>query len=184
MRHPFSDELAWDEPGIGRVDKHLPFLEMDVRFIFFTQETDPPGISEKMHQTMLDVLALTENDENKLKELLWEEAVFSFTVADYGCEPRDGESHLDAHMREFECANREDTYRQCTVQEVQFDAESDELRNRFAIIVIETVANNLIDVIVKNGRIVDFDDSGTFLGFFEEADDYAAQKRRMTLTGD
>ena len=41
--------------------------------------------------------------------------------------------------------------------------------------------DNLISIIVKNGKIIYYDDDGTYLGWFENDEQYAHNKRSKIL---
>lgn len=159
--------IKWDEYGIGHATLHVPLFGKDLPFEFL-QEGRPPKISDKMWRAAEQVLALPKSDISKVADLLWEEAVFSFSVGDYGVEARKGESQLDAHLREFALANAQDALKKCTVRAVQILQENDELKGVYAEINIESATDNSISIIVKDGQIVDFDDDGCDL---EECDE-------------
>lgn len=46
---------------------------------------------------------------------------------------------------------------------------------------IKTAVGDLINVIVKNGEVVDFAENGAYLGGFEDDDRYAHKQRQATL---
>lgn len=174
--------IKWDEYDVGRINIHLPIFGHAVEFEIFSGELQARKISPKMFCTIQDVLNLNVESIGRIKELLWEECNFAFTVADYGCQPKDGESSKDAHFREFEISDAQDTLTKSQVTSVQIHCDSDELDGRYAEIQIDTVTDNLISIIVKNGKVIDFDDDGTYLGSFD-ADEQKAHKDRMKVCG-
>jgi hypothetical protein len=79
-----------------------------------------------------DILALEKSELETVKEMLWEECVFAFTVSDYGFEPDEGETHLEAHFKGFEISNKEDAFNKSKIQEIHIAQENDELSGRYA----------------------------------------------------
>jgi len=177
----FENEINWDEYGIGYTSIYIPLFNKEIEFELFSKDSSQPIVSDKMYETVKDVLSLPLEVLDKIKKLLWEECHFTFTVADYGCEPKEGETVSEAHFREFELSNAEDAYRKCNIKGIQIHYESDELEGRYAEIKIDTATDNLISVIVKNGKVIDYDDDGTFLGWFETDEQHAHNSRRKVL---
>jgi hypothetical protein len=172
--------IKWDEYGIGYVSILVPLFEKEIEFELFSEDDKNPSITSKMLETIEDVVKLPPDCVEKVKELLWEECNFSFTVADYGCEPKDGETCKDAHFREFELYDAQDSFTKSKIKRVQIHYESDTLEGRFAEIKIETATANLISIIVKNGKIIDYDNDGTYLGWFD-ANEQKAHNDRMKV---
>ena len=52
-----------------------------------------------------DILALEKSAIETIKKMLWEECVFAFTVSDYGFEPNEGETDLEANLKGFEISD-------------------------------------------------------------------------------
>jgi hypothetical protein len=68
--------------------------------------------------------------------------------------------------------------KRCIIKEIHV---SDNFKNRYAEIKIDTCSNNCISLIVKNGHIIDFGDDGVFLGWFEEDELYLHKKRQQLM---
>lgn len=60
-------------------------------------------------------------------------------------------------MREFEILNKEDAYKKSTIEEIHIQQNYDTLDGNYSEIKIPSATNELISVIVKNGKIIDFD---------------------------
>lgn len=176
--------INWNDIGIGTCRLYVKLFEREVLFTFFSSDIKRPKISEKMFETLTDVLKIETNQLDLIKDLLWEECLFAFQVADYGCIPNNGETHLQAHLREFGIENREDAYQKSELvkMEIQIHCDSDNLAARYAEIKINSASDNLISIIVKNGEIIDFDDNGTYLGQFEDESTFARVKRNNVLS--
>jgi hypothetical protein len=67
-------------------------------------------VTDKMTAIFNDLLQIKEEQLGRVKDLLWEECLFAFHVADYGVEPMEGEGHVEAHLREFEISNAENAF--------------------------------------------------------------------------
>lgn len=173
-----ADLTEWDANDLGNLNLAVPLFAESLPFVLFPAPGARPVVTEKMAATINDVLALPPNELQRVKEMLWDEANFAFQVADYGVEPEGDETPLEAHLREFAITTPDDAYEKSTVREVHI---FDEFAGRFAEIKVYTGAENSISVIVKNGRIIDWDNDGTYLGWFDEDEQSAAKKRRDVL---
>ncbi|SMQ74445.1 hypothetical protein SAMN06295905_2299 [Devosia lucknowensis] len=169
----------WDGYDMGHLTLHVDLFDAELPFTLFPADRAGPVVTEKMEATVRDVLALPRSHIERIASMLWDEANFAFQVADYGVEAEAGETPLEAHLRDFGIAGPDDALRKSVVRGVQV---MDEFESRFAQIKIESAANNLIAIIVRNGRIIDWDDDGTYLGWFEE-DEQTAAKRRAKILG-
>lgn len=169
---------VWDENGLGNLSLFIPLFDESINVVLFPDLDQAREVTDKMAAIVNDVLQLKQDQLPRVKDLLWEECLFAFHVADYGVEPMEGESHVDAHLREFEISNAEDAFSKSTIKEIHI---SDEFKNRYAEIKVETGSNNYISLVVKNGRIIDFGDDGVHLGWFEEDESYLHKKRQKIL---
>lgn len=173
-----TNQIEWDENDLGNLTLFVPLFGTEVPFVLFTQYGTKPELTDKMTATINDVLALEPGNISKVKELLWEECNFSFQVADYGVDLEAGETSLQAHLREFGISNPDDAYEKSRIQEVDI---SDEFDGRYAQIKVNTGSGNYISIIVKNGQIIDFDDDGTHLSWFDKDEQHAHKKRQKVL---
>ncbi|MBB4010112.1 hypothetical protein [Allorhizobium taibaishanense] len=173
-----ADMTEWDSNELGNLNLTVPLFAEDLPFLLFPEPGAGPVVTEKMTATINDVLALPPAELQRIKQMLWDEANFAFQVADYGVDPEGGETPLQAHLREFGITTPEDAYEKSTVREVHI---FDEFIGRFAEIKVDTGAENRISIIVKNGRIIDWDGDGTHLGWFDNGEESAAKKRHKML---
>ena len=176
------DEIAgqtkWDETELGHLALFVPMLGAHLPFVLFLAPGAEAKVTDKMAAIINETLDLGAADLQRVKELLWEEANFAFWVADYGVEAQPGETALQAHLREFGIRNAEDAFEKSSVREVHI---IDEFNGRYAELKVNTGSENYISIIVKDGRIIDFDDDGTHLGWFDEDERYAHKKRQVVL---
>ncbi|MFL5746788.1 MAG: hypothetical protein ACJ751_19075 [Niastella sp.] len=169
---------VWDENKLGNLSLFIPLFNDAIKIVLFPDLDQPVEVTDKMAAIVNDLLQLKQDQLGRVKDLLWEECLFAFHVADYGVEQMEGESHVEAHLREFEISNAEDAFSKSTIREIHV---SDEFKNRYAEIKVETGSNNYISLIVKNGQIIDFGDDGVHLGWFEEDALYLHKKRQKIL---
>ena len=174
-------KTTWDENEMGNCPLFVNLFDKEIAFIFFQDHQPKPSITDKMIDCVNDVLGLDTSELERIKDFLWEECQFAFTVSDYGFEPESEETHLEAHLRGFEISNKDDAYSKSKVLGIYIHQESDEFEGRYAEIAIDTASDNLISIIVKNGKLIDFDDDGTYLGWFEEEEQHAKKAREKTL---
>ena len=158
----------------------ITLFEKEIPFIFFQDNKPNPSITDKMVESVNEVLALNKSELNTIKEMLWEECKFAFAVSDYGFEPKGDETHLQAHLNGFEVLSKEDAYSKSDVKEIHIKQEYDGLNGSYSEIKINTSSDNLISIIVKNGKIIDFDDDGATLSVFDN-DEQIARKRRIKI---
>lgn len=177
-RSKIAASTVWDDTGLGRLSLFVPLFGRELRFVLFPEDRAPAEVTENMAATIRDVLALPPAAIDRVRELLWEECNFAFEVTWYGVVVLPGETALQAHLREFEVPDAEAALRQSKLQEIQI---FEGFAARYAKIKVRTTSESLIGLIVRNGRIIDFDDDGTHLGAFEEDEQHAHKKRQMVL---
>jgi hypothetical protein len=168
---------VWDN-YLGNLSLFIPLFNDTIKIVLFADLDQSPEVTDKMAVIVNDLLQLKQDQLGRVKDFLWEECRFAFHVADYGVEPMEGESHVEAHLREFEISNAEDAFSKSSIKEIHI---SDNFKNRYAEIKIETCSDNYISLIVKNGHIIDFGDDGVFLGWFEEDEVYLHKKRQQIM---
>ena len=172
--------VRWDDLNLGHLTLFVPLLSRELPFVLFGGEDNGSEVTDKMTATINDVLALSPEDREKVKELLWEECNFAFQVTDYGVEAEEGESPLAAHLREFGISGPDAAFDQSEFREIHIRGG---FAGRFAAIKVTTGSQNFVSIIVKNGRMVDFDDDGTHLGWFDADEQHARHKRGKVLEG-
>jgi hypothetical protein len=172
--------VRWDEPNLGYLTLFVPLISREIDFVLFAGEETASEVTDKTTATINDVLALRPDDLGRIKELLWEECNFAFQVADYGVELEDGETSLDAHLREFRLSGPDDAFDRSDFREIHI---ADEFAGRYAEIKVDTGSDNYISIIVKNGSIIDFADDGTYLGWCDDDEKKSHKARKKVLEG-
>ena len=173
-------KIKWDEYDMGTIDLLVPLFGKEVEFTFYTQD-NPRVISDKVKHAVAQVQALSSDNLAQVKDLLLENAQFCFEVTDYGAPRKDGETHLDATKRLFGIYTAEDAYSKSTLKSIHIDAKMDEMTGTYASLVFETFNRELIHIIAKNGRIIDYHDDGGWIGTYEDDDRTSHKMRQDTL---
>lgn len=173
--------ITWDENGIGRCKIFVPFLQKEIEFEVFSGIYENPKISDFMLQTIEDVLALSENSIEIIKNLLWEDCNFSFAITDYGNQPQKGETYKQVNFKEFQIHSKQDAFDKSILKTIQIPEKNNDYKTRYAQIMIDSASNNYICIIIKKGKIIDYDDDGTYLGWFETDEKYAHREREKVL---
>ncbi len=171
-------QTVWNDDDLGKLSLFIPLFNAPVEIVLFPELDQAPEVTDKMTAIVNDLLQINEDQLSRVKDLLWEECQFAFYVADYGVEPLEGESNKDANFREFGIRDAEDAFAKSNIEAINI---SDKFKGRYAKIMMNTGSENYISLIVKDGRIIDFDDDGTFLGWFDEDELHAHKKRQRVL---
>ena len=171
-------QTVWDDYALGNLSLFIPLFNKSIKIVLFLELDQAPEATDKMTAIVNDLLQLKPEQLDRVKELLWEECEFAFTVADYGVELLEGESHVEANFRDFEISNADDAFAKSSIEAIHV---FDKFKGRYAQIQIETCSNNSISLIVKDGRLIDFGDDGLFLGWFDEDELYLHKKRQQIL---
>ena len=167
------NKTNWDDHEMAVCPIFVNLFDRIVPFNILQEYKATPSITDKTTACVNDILLLDKSELETIKDMLWEECQFAFQVSDYGFEPEAGETHLEAHLKGFGISSREDAYSKCNIKGIHIYQDGDKFENRYSVISVDTASDNLIDVIVKNGKIIDFDYNGTSLGFFEEDEQHA-----------
>lgn len=173
--------IEWDENELGHCTLFVPLFNKEMSFLFFPELFKKPTISGKMAETVNDILQIQPSELEKVKELIWEECLFSFEVGDYGFTPENGETHVEAHLRGMEISNKEDAITKSIFRDIVIHNENDKFKGRYAEISIDSASDNLISIIIKDGRIIDFDENGCYLGAFDKDELFAKRHRTAVL---
>ncbi len=143
----------WDEFEMGTCRLFVDVLDQYIPVVFFQDHKPSPDISDKMIRSINDILALDKNELDTLKEILYTSYLSVLTDGDNG----DESSML----------NREELYLNNKVKEIHIDQDNDRFNGVYSEIIMSSVSNNLINIIVKDAKIICLDD-GTYFDLLEE----------------
>ncbi|WP_289039625.1 hypothetical protein [uncultured Zobellia sp.] len=88
---------------------------------------------------------------------------------------------MQAHLNGFGILNNEDAYSKSEIKEIHIQQENDELSGRYAEIKINSASDNLISLIIKNGKIIDFAEDGAYLGAYDKDEHFPKETRAKIL---
>ncbi|TPN83490.1 DUF6985 domain-containing protein [Aquimarina algicola] len=135
------------------------------------QHVEGPIISEKMVQTINDVLQLDASSLPLMKSLLYKHCLECCDATSYGFEVKDGETETEANLREFGIKNEDDAFANANLNYINIeDDEVEKRKNRYAKLVFypEWEEEHGCELILKNGVLLDhYGESDTWLTQFE-----------------
>jgi hypothetical protein len=167
----------WDDYDTGHLTVPVPLFGKPLPFVLFPADAGAAGVTDQMAATIADVLALTPAQLPLIEAMLWDEVKFTFAITDYGVEEQTGETTLQANLRDFKVTGAPDALARASVLKIHISEDFD---SRFATILVDTITDNLINIIVKNGRIIDWGYDGVHLGWFEKDEQKCAKDRART----
>ena len=140
---------TWDEFEMGTCRLFVNVFNQYIPVIFFQDHKPSPDISNKMIQSINDILALDENELEVIKGMLHKAYLFASNTT--------AESNT----------SKEEVYKKSKVKEIHIDQDNDRFNSVYSEIIMSSGSNNLISVIVKNSKIICLDD-GTYFDLLEE----------------
>ncbi|MEM6764053.1 MAG: hypothetical protein AAF655_03980 [Bacteroidota bacterium] len=157
----------------GKMMVYSDFFRQEVQLSLFTSDFNLKNtkhiISEKFVETLNDFLNLSENSKPLIKQLLYKHCVACCENISYGFDPLEGESEMQANLREFGINNEEDAFEKISLNHVVI--EENKLRNnRFVRLVFypEWENEHGCELILRNGELLDhYGEIDTYLGQFD-----------------
>ena len=140
---------TWDEFEMGTCRLFVDVLNQYIPVVFFQDHKPTPNISNKMVQSINDILALDENELETIKGMLHEAYLLASSTI--------GESN----------ASKEEVYKNSKVKEIHIDQDNDKFSGVYSEIIMSSISNNLINIIVKDAKIICLND-GTYFDSIEE----------------
>ena len=102
-----------------------------------------------MVQSINDILALDESELEIIKGMLHEAYLFASNTT--------GESNI----------SKEEVYKKSKVKEIHIDQDNDRFDGVYSEVIMNSASNHLINIIVKDGKVICRDD-GTYFDSLEE----------------
>lgn len=167
-------DWTWDDYGMARAQVSVPGLGWQLTCVMFPEGDQ---LTPAMLARLAEVCAMPSEQRPVLQALLWDHPRFTFHVADYGVQPREGEDTITAHLRDFEVPTPDAVLAATTPRSLHIFEEHDGLSHRLATLTMEAVTGDLIDVVIRDGVFVGVDDNGINLSDYEDNPTYAADMR-------
>jgi hypothetical protein len=145
----------------------VPIFEKSVTVQILTK--DPDRISESSVQIVNDLLELSEQHLETIKNYLWEDCKLNCEVSDYGFDVPEGKTLQEANHEEFGVFNGKDAYEKSNLEYLIIsENDRDIYTNNYGLLTFDNQWNgHLTEVVMKNGNIVGSGDSGSYLGKYE-----------------
>ena len=158
---------TWRSENELRLLCYVPVFEKDIEIHLFSEKDN--YISDRSVQTINDLIALSLAQFKRIKELLWDDCKLNCEVSSYGFDVPDNKSESEVNHENFSVFNPEDAYKKSTL--IYLNISEDDQNNyqsNFGHLTFDNEWNShLTVVIMKNGNIVGYGDSGLYLGEFE-----------------
>jgi hypothetical protein len=142
-------------------------FEKSVNVQILTKKQD--RISDSSVQIVNDLLGLSVQHLETIKNYLWKDCKLSCEVSDYGFDVPEGKTVQDVNHEEFGVFNGEDAYEKSNLEYLLISEDDrDTYTNNYGLLTFDNRWNgHLTEVVMKNGDIVGYGDSGSYLGQYE-----------------
>ncbi len=145
----------------------VPVFEKSVNVQILTK--DKECISDSSVQIVNNLLGLSAQQLETIKNYLWEDCKLNCEISDYGFDVPEGKTEQEVNHKEFGVFNGEDAYEKSDLQYLLIsEADRDVYTNHYGLLTFDNEWNShLTEVVMKNGDIVGYGDSGSYLGKYE-----------------
>jgi hypothetical protein len=144
-----------------------PVFDKSVNVQILTKEQD--HISDRSVQIINDLLGLSVQDLEIIKDYLWEDCKLNCEISNYGFDIPAGKTEQEVNHEEFGVLNREDAYAKSDLKYLLVcEDDQDTYTNNYGFLTFDNEWNGHLTVVVmKNGYLVGCGDSGLYLGKYE-----------------
>lgn len=167
---------TWTRDDEAELTVRSPAFERDITIHIFVK--DAGVITDNQLAVVDDFLAIPKSDVEALATMLWHDAVFCFEAVSYDYEVPEGADPVEVGKREFSIQTPADALSRSTLKE--FSVYEQKLTQRYGTLVFECPWSDLVDGVVRNGRIVDVYDNGVHLGWYEPGAKYDVKPSYLT----
>jgi hypothetical protein len=159
---------TWRNSDELRLECFLPVFEKSVNIHILTKNEH--SISDRSVRIVNDLLGLSRQHLEIIKNYLWEDCKFCCDVTDYGSNVSEEKTDQEVNLEEFGVFNKEDAYGKSYLEYLLISEDNQEdYTNNYGLLTFDNEWNGHLTVVVmKNGNIVGFGDSGLYLGKYEE----------------
>jgi hypothetical protein len=126
-------------------------------------------ISERTVTIVNDFIGLSQQHLATIKNYLWEDCQFYCDGLSYGFDVPEGMTETEANHATFGVYNGEDAYRKSNLSLSIIEVNEDEYTSNFGCLLFDNEWNgHLTTVVMRNGDVVGYGESGIYLGKFEK----------------
>lgn len=128
------------------------------------------SISDRSVRIVNDLLSLSQQHLETIKNYIWEDCKFCCDVTDYGFDVPEGKTGQQVNLEEFGVFDRDDAFEKSHLKYLLIsENDQEDYNNNYGLLTFDNGWNGHLTVVVmKNGNIVGFGDSGLYLGEYEK----------------
>ena len=159
--------VVWRDSNEARFECFSPLLELYIEIRIFT--ATEYRISDRSFYVINDFLGLDPSQLEHIKQFLWEDCQFCCDTTSYGFDVPEGQNEAKTNHIEFRVDNPNDALRESTLKYL-FVSEDDQehYSSNFGRLTFDNEwSGHLCTIVMKNGSIVGYGDSGLYIGKFE-----------------
>lgn len=159
--------VTWRSSDEASFEYDSPIFEKNVEIHVLTE--NERCLSDRSIQIVNDFIGLSYQHLETIKKFLWEDCKLNCELTSYGFEIPDGKSETEVNHQEFEVFNPEDAYKKSRLLHLSIDENDEEYTNNYGLLPFDNEWNShLTTVVMKNGDIVGYGDSGLCLNKYEK----------------
>jgi hypothetical protein len=164
--------IVWDESSEkGTVTVPSPLFGKSAEFSFYV-DTTPSRVTKTMEKNFIGYTQFKNSELEKIKDLLWEDCLFSCNSIDCGFEKVEGKTMQESNLQNFNIKNKDDAYAQTGRMKVLMDEEDESYSNRYYTISFDVPWGDLVYIIVKNDMPIASYSDFPYFGWYEEGGKY------------
>jgi hypothetical protein len=158
--------VVWRDTYQARVQVFSPAFNQMVEVSFHTEVAET--VSGRSIQIVNDFIALTEQDLSKIKNFLWQDCQACCESLSWGVFVPAGKTEAQANHEDIGVLSAEDAYSKASLSLNVYEDVQKEYDSNYGHLTFDTNWNShFVTVVMKNGDIVGFGNSGLWLGAFE-----------------
>lgn len=160
-------KFTWRDSAEARLEYFSPLFGKNIEVRVITINND--CISDRSLQVVNDFLDLSHLHLEKIKQFLWEDCKLCCDVTSYGFEVPDGKDEVQINHQEFGVFNGDDALEKSTLKYLLvLEDDQENYSNNYGRLLFDNEWNShLSTIVMKNGNIVGYGDSGLHLGKWE-----------------
>lgn len=159
--------VTWRDSKEARFECFSPMFEKNVDVYILTNNDHT--IADRSFQIVNDFLTISHQHIEKIKNFLWEDCKLNCEATSYGFDVPDGKDEVEVNHEEFGVFNGADALAKSTLKYLLISEDDQEsYPNNYGHLPFDNEWNShLTTVVMKNGEIVGWGDSGLYLGEYE-----------------
>lgn len=164
-----TQKLVWRDSNEARLLCFSPLFATDIKIEILTNHEG--AVSDRTLRVIHDFLALSSNELEKIKQFLWEDCKLNCDLSSYGFDVPEGKTETQANHDEFGVHNGDDALRKSVPPSLSiYESDQETYKGNFGHLHFDNEWNShLTTVVMRDGEIVGFGDSGLSLKAFESA---------------